>query len=442
MTVAPLQEGLGPLAVAYLERQAWFHRAIADRPAAPLGVAAYDVLRPSDPGLGRLVLQRGAQRFQLLVGWRDPSRVAGVLQGRDAALLGAVRDEPGGRHVLAYDALADDELIVVLLEIVTGGAETARRARRVSTLVSHASLVFDERLFMKCYRVLEQGERPEAELMFRLDAVGFNAMLAPVARWRGHGADLAVVREFLPSALEGRLLALTSLRDVLAHATADERTSERAEAELDPDAETATAGGDLSSEMRRLGQMTAGFHLALAEAFAEEPATGAALAGLVAARGSGGRLDELQRAVAGIEAGAGGQLIRVHGDYHLRRVLRAETGWLVAGFSDDPLYSSSHPDPSLAPRVGSPVEDLADMCFSLHRVALEGLAQRPPDDAGLATALATAWERRNQRAFLAGYLGAERADRLVPADRAAVEALLEAFLLVREQRYEATPSGE
>lgn len=440
--MAPSRDGLERLAVAYLERQGWFHRAVQGRPEEGLAVDAYDVLRPSDPGFGRLLLRRGDQRFQVLVGWRDPSEVAGVLQGRDAALLGAVRDEPSGRHVLAYDALADDELILALLEIVTGGAESAHRARRVSTLVSHASLVFDERLFMKCYRVLEEGERPEAEMMFRLDAVGFNAMLAPVARWRAHGADLALVREFLPSALEGRLLAFTSLRDLLAHAAQpDEAMAEGAAAHLDLDTETATAGGDLSSEMRRLGQMTATLHLALAEAFGEQPAEATALAGLLAAR-SGGRLGELSRAIAGIEKGGGGRLIRVHGDYHLRRVLRAETGWLVAGFSDDPLYASIRPDPSLPARVGSPVEDLADMCFSLHRVALEGLAQRPPAEAELAGALANAWERRNQLAFLGGYLGVEAVDRMVPADPAVIETLLEAFLLVREQRYEATPSRE
>jgi maltokinase len=352
-----------------------------------------------------------------------------------------VRDEPGGRHVLAYDALADDELILALLGIVTGGAESAARARRVSTLVSHASLVFDERLFMKCYRVLEEGERPEVEVMFRLDAVGFNAMLAPIARWQAHGADLALVREFLPSALEGRLLAFTSLRDLLAHAAGvDESAGGGLEGTRDAEAETATAGGDLSSEMRRLGQTTAQLHLAMAEAFGEQPAEAGTLAGLVASRGSDERLGELIRQVATIDTGEGGRIIRVHGDYHLRRVLRSETGWLVAGFSDDPLYASTLPDPSLAPRLGSPIEDLADMCFSLHRVALEGLAQRPPAEGEVAGALASAWERRNQLAFLEGYLGVERVDRLLPADPGAIETLLEAFLLVRELRYEATPS--
>lgn len=447
--MAPNAEGIGPLAVGYLERQAWYHQAVASSPASAVTIDAFDTLRRGDPGLGRLILRRGRQRFQVLVGWRDPSQVAGVLQGRDAALFGAARDEESGRHVLAYDALADDELILSLLATVTDGRESATRARRVSTLVSHASIVFDERLFMKCYRVLEDGDRPEAEVMFALDRLGFDAMLAPVARWRAYDTDLALVREFLPSALEGRLLAFTSLRDLLAHASESDEGGERTEPILDLDAETATAGGDLSSEMRRLGQMTAQLHLALVEAFGDEPADPAGvsspLAALARAEESAGtatRLEELARAIGTIEKGGGGRTIRVHGDYHLRRVLRSEPGWLVAGFSDDPLYATGANDASLAPRQGSPVEDLADMCFSLHHVAVEGLGQRPPAEADMAGQLASAWERRNQLAFLSGYLSAEEVDRLLPAEPAAIEALLEAFLLVRERRYEATPSEE
>lgn len=442
---------MGALAAGYLERQAWYRRAIRDSPEVPVTVDAYDTLRDGEPGLGRLILRRGARRFQLLVGWRDPAQVAGVLQGREAALLGAVRDEARGGHVLAYDALADDELLLALLSIVSGGAESARRVRRVSTLVSHASLVYDERLFMKCYRVLDEGERPEAEVMSRLDRIGFNAMLAPVARWRSHGLDLALVREFLPSALEGRLLAFTSLRDLLAHAAeADEAVADGQDhVALDADTETATAGGDLASEMHRLGQTTASLHLALASAFGDEPADPVALAAhvrdLAAAGGNGRgtrRLADLAEAIATVEPGAAGRTIRVHGDYHLRRVLRAETGWRVAGFSDDPLYATGGPGPSLPARHGSPVEDLADMCFSLHLVAVEGLAQRSPAEAEVAGDLAMAWERRNQLAFLEGYLGVGDVDRLVPADPAAIEALLEAYIALRQRRYEATPSGE
>ncbi|MCU1495466.1 MAG: aminoglycoside phosphotransferase [Acidimicrobiaceae bacterium] len=445
MTVASNPVELAPLAFSYLERQVWYQTAIESAPPGPLELISIDVLRSARPGLARLLLGRGEHRFQLLVGWRTPAEVAGVLRGRESALLGPWADDEGS--VLAYDAIADDELDIELLAHVTGGSERASRVRRVSTLVSHASLVFDERLFMKCYRLLEHGARPEVEVVLRLDAVGFNALLAPVAHWREDGYDLALVREFLPSALEGRLLALTSLRDLLAHASeGDERSGEGPGHEGDgpgvddPDAECASAGGDLASEMRRLGGTTARLHLALAAAFGDRPAGPSTFADAEAAvtAGSGEAMGQLASRLAAINAPAAGRTIRLHGDYHLRRVMRSETGWLVAGFSDDPLYAVARADGSLPGRRGSPLEDLADMCFAIRRVAGEALAQRPESEADTAGRLAAAWERRNQAAFLEGYVTTDGVRRLLPRDPAMTELILSGFELAREQRYEAT----
>ncbi|MDA8295920.1 MAG: hypothetical protein M0004_04910 [Actinomycetota bacterium] len=440
---APLATSLFDLARTYLERQVWFHRAIAGKPEGELSLVAADVLRHDEPGLARLLVARGSQRFQLLAGWREATAVGGVLKGRESALLGSAPvPGDGTQGVLVYDALADDDLLTRLLALVTEGREHAERVRRVATLVSHASLVFDERLFMKCYRVLEEGERPEVEMMFRLEAAGFAALLQPVARWRGYGCDLAVVREFLPSALEGRLLALTSLRDLLAHASGTDEQGGVGSlgGEIDPDAETASAGGDFSAEMRRLGVMTAGLHAAMSTAFGAQAAEPARVAKIIAAGGSP-RLAALGEQIGAAAPESLGASIRVHGDYHLRRVMRAERGWLVAGFGDDPLYASAKPDPSLAPRVGSPIEDLADMCFSLHRVAAEALAQRPASEAEVAADLAAAWERRNCEAFLAGYLRSPEVQVLLPGSSETVELLLTAFGAVRAHRYEATPSA-
>lgn len=428
---------LGAMASAYLERQVWYQRAIEDASPGRPEVIVAEMLRDERPGIARFMLGLGDRRFQVLIGWRTPTEVAGVLRGRESALLGPWND--GSGSVLAYDAVADDELAIELLVQATGGRERAQRVRRVSSLVSHASLVFDERLFMKCYRVLEHGSRPEVEVVLRLDNVGFNSLLAPVGHWREDGYDLALVREFLPSALEGRLLALTSLRDLLAHASAGEESrsadapsGERDGADVaDPDIECASAGGDLASEMRRLGATTGGLHLALSTAFGTRmpgPSTFAEAAAPGSAAGG----------AATIEPAAAGRTIRLHGDYHLRRVMRSETGWLVAGFSDDPLYAQPAADGSLPGRHGSPLEDLADMCFSLRRVAREALAQRPADELDTAELLAAAWVRRNEAAFLEGYITTNGVRRLLPRDPAVTELLLAGFEAAREQRYEAT----
>ena len=59
---------------------------------------------------------------------------------------------------------------------------------------------------MKSYRVLEAAPRLEVELLGKLDQVGFASMLRPVAHWERSGWDLALVRQYVPGAVEGRLL--------------------------------------------------------------------------------------------------------------------------------------------------------------------------------------------------------------------------------------------
>ena len=270
-----------------------------------------------------------------------------------------------------------------LLAVATAGREKAKRARLVHSLVSHASLVYDEKLFMKSYRVLEPAPRPEIELMLRLEEVGFEHTLRPVATWERNGRDLALVREYIPGAVEGRLLALTSLRDLLGRYLDDGRPKLE---------DVGGAGGDLSSEVRRLGEATGSLHLALAEAFG------------VRSLPEGDTL--------------GTAAIRVHGDYHLRRVFRTDAGWIVGGFGDDPLIGKA--SDSDEPRQGlfaSPLEDLADLSYSLRQVAAEAVAAQPAATRTQGERLAKAWERRNRGAFLSGYLGVGGIRRLVALDR-------------------------
>jgi predicted trehalose synthase len=196
--------------------------------------------------------------------------------------------------------------------------------------------------------------------------------------------------------------------------------------------------------MRRLGATTALLHVALATAFGDRPAGVSTFAEAETAVSAepGEDAEQLASRIAQIDPAVAGRVIRLHGDYHLRRVMRCETGWLVAGFSDDPLYAVPDVDGSLPGRRGSPLEDLADMCFSLHRVAREALARRPVSEAGTAERLAEAWERRNQRAFLEGYVTTDGARRLLPREPAVTELLLTGFEIARERRYEATTSAD
>lgn len=408
------QQRLIDLAMHYLDRQSWFMQAAGDRRDV-LRCTLLVQLSDAEPGLFRMVFEKGDIRLQLFVGTRRSSGLLGTLHNQDASLLGAV--EIDGDSHLAYDALADDECCRVLLGLATSGAEEGLRVRRVASLVSHASLVFDDRLFMKCYRILEEGERPEAALLFGLDAVGFNAMVAPVARWREDSVDLALVREYLPSALEGRVLALTSLRDLLAYVneTEDESGFHAIAAGDSSDEVAASAGGDVAGEIRRLGQTTARLHLALAEVFGDEPyfADGAA------------------------DGESFGRAIRLHGDFHLRRVMRSDAGWLISGFGDDPIFADVAPGEPMPVHFGSPLEDVSDMFLALEEVAYEALRLRLVAEQPFAEPLCEAWIRRNRWSFLRGYLEVGGIERLLPSSKEQQEQLLAQFLLVRERRYRA-----
>jgi maltokinase len=283
--------------------------------------------------------------------------------------------------------------------------------------------VFDERLFMKCYRVLEAQERAESSVLFGLDAVGFNAIISPVARWSDGGVDLALIREFLPSALEGRLLALTSLRDLLAYVneTEDESGFRPIAAGSSADEVAASAGGDIAFEMRRLGQTAARLHVALAEAFGD-----VALAP---------RDDLLTTSAEAPPAEAWGREIRLHGDFHLRRVMRTDGGWIISGFGDDPLFAAATASGSVAARSGSPLEDVADMFFALREVANEAIRLRSSAEQPYAAPLAHAWTRRNQQSFLRGYLEVDQVARLLPSDEVIRMQLLARYVALRNERF-------
>jgi maltokinase len=394
-----------PLVGPYLARQAWAQTALGSfgEPSVPAAVIDVEVLRTEHPGMASVIVECRGCTFHLVLGWRSVAVAPGVLGAQAGAVLGPAAD--GSGEVLVYDALADAELVVGLLAAASQGAEQARRGRVVQSLVSHSSLVYDDRLLMKCYRVIEPRPRPEIEMVRRLDAAGFTHMVAPVAHWQRGGRDLALIRAFVPGAVEGLALAQTSLRDLLARAEITEHGAAFADVGL--------AGGDFGPEMRRLGETTAQMHLALADAF-----------------GVGTIRDSRSDATPAI---------RVHGDYHLRRVMRTDAGWLVAGFGDDPLMGAAAGAGSQGEgRFASPLEDVADLCCSLSIAAGEALALQTERTRAHARALARGWERHNVAGFVNGYVGLPGITGLIPESRVDVDVIVGELVA---RRAEQRPQG-
>jgi predicted trehalose synthase len=82
----------------------------------------------------------------------------------------------------------------------------------------------------------------------------------------------------------------------------------------------------------------------------------------------------------------------------------------------------------------SPLADVADVLWSLHRVAQVAASDRDPADRAAVAPLADAWEVRNRRAFMAGYVATPGIGGLLPANRDHLVALVAAFELARDAR--------
>ena len=408
-----MTEGRRPvdeLLAGYLGRQRWYSGA----PPTTATVADREDLAE---GLEWLLVDAGGARYQVVLGRRWAAPPPEFLHGHDDAVLGVVDDQ------VVFDATLDPDYARLLLGRVAPHEE-AHLVRPMGAEQSNTSLVFDDRVVLKLFRRLHTGPNPDVEITTALAATGFTHVAEPLGVWRRGDVDLAVCSRYLAGGAEGWALALTSLRDL--YATGGD----------DP----AAAGGDFAAEAGRLGEVTAGLHLALAESFGSERGDPAAWAKTVeaqAARLEEGDLDPilLEAFVERLRAVAEpGSAIRVHGDYHLGQVMRTDSGWFVLDFEGEPARS-------LAERrlPSSPLKDVAGMLRSLQYAAAVALSERDELEQERLFQLAEAWERRNRMAFLRGYLCTEGVEALLPeagADRHAVLAAFELDKAVYEVLYE------
>jgi maltokinase len=431
--VRDVVEGINRLVAPFLARQRWFSG--SDAPSS-VTVIDQEVWKDGWPALVEVLIEADGAVYQVPLGLRPAGERPEFLRGRDDAILGEL--EVGGSAALAYDAIADPELCMALLDVVGSSKETAERVRPVGGEQSNTSLVFDERLILKVFRRIHPGRNLDVEVTEALGDVGFDHVARPVATltrtFAGSEYDLAVVQPFLTGAVDGWALALTSLRDLFGVGDTQPVPVIRDDMpppEIDP----AQAGGDFSAEARRLGTITAGMHAAMCEAFGSEPGDARSWAMRIGREVEAAAHPEFDKAQAQrvVERLArvrdAGPAIRVHGDYHLGQVLRADAGWFVLDFEGEPARP-----PAERRQRSSPLKDVAGMLRSFHYASSVAGIDR---DADCAT-LASAWEDRNRRAFLDGYARSAGKAGLLPAgdDTAAVLAGFELEKAVYELGYE------
>jgi maltokinase len=167
-------------------------------------------------------------------------------------------------------------------------------------------------------------------------------------------------------------------------------------------------------------------HVALADAFGRHEADVKGWATSIATQVDALELGDVDRKaaqeivdrLADIDAGPA---IRVHGDYHLGQVLRTDHGWYVLDFEGEPARPIED-----RRRPSSPLKDVAGMLRSFHYATAVARTER--DEAALED-LAAAWEERNRKAFLRGYVQAAGPGNILPSDPDFVDVVIAAFEL-------------
>jgi maltokinase len=403
LEAVPLRDSAPLLVMALIEAR--FHPGTHETYQVPLG------LRPASEGWTERVIAEADE-------WTIYDALADPALGRE--LLHAMRSE----RELAVD---EGTLSFHWAESAGAGLGGTVEVRPVGVEQSNSSVVFGDELILKAFRRVEPGVNPELELLRFLSERGFPniATLAGWYQWEGRllDATLGILQQFLAGARDGWELALDQLAS-------------------DPEA--------FLGMVRSLGEVTGELHTALGseasdQAFAPEEPSMESLSLLVATvdeqierefvelpdseavapiMGRGQDVRERLQFLSHI--GAGGKVIRTHGDYHLGQTMLTDRGWVILDFEGEPARTL--PERRLK---RSPLRDVAGMLrsFSYAAAGSELLRGRPAPEG---------WEGRAREAFLNGYN--DRVDpSLLPPGQEATNRLLSVFELekaVYELRYE------
>jgi maltokinase len=427
--------------VQWLTGQRWF--ASKARDVVGLEVLASVPLRDDPPLLTILLVEArfGSgthERYQLVLGGvprdapGDPAgliHVAGDWDVDDALAQRGAAGELVRLMAAGGDVAGTDAGIRFSWREGAPGPPVAGSERAMGAEQSNTSVVLGERLAVKVFRRLEAGLNPELEMLRFLSAREF-ASIAQLDGWYEYvgeqmDATLGIAQRFVTGGRDGWELGLDALaagdgdgafvaRLGELGAVTGQMHSVLASEATDP----AFAPEDPSEEM--LSLLSATIDEEIERVFVDLPDEPAVAP--IAGRGQEVR-DQLQLLS---HIGAGGRMIRTHGDYHLGQTLLAPEGWVLLDFEGEPARPLSE-----RRRKRSPLRDVAGMLRSFAYVASAAEILR-------SVAVPADWEPRARAAFLEGWQ--ETVDpSLLPAGHGATDKLLSIFELekaVYELRYE------
>ncbi|NUB13102.1 phosphotransferase, partial [Azospirillum brasilense] len=151
------------------------------------------------------------------------------------------------------------------------------------------------------------------------------------------------------------------------------------------------------------------------------------------------RADVMNRLAELADTPPQGDKTRIHGDYHLGQVLRAQNDWYIIDFEGEPAKSLEE-----RRAKHSPLRDVAGMLRSFNYATWAALFRIDEtgalEEAGAVMEAALDWERRSMQSFLEAYRAAMAACPDVPDGTATDRRLLALFLMEKalyEIAYEA-----
>jgi maltokinase len=423
----------------WIVEQRWFGSKARD--VAHIEISECVPLREEPPMLALALVEarfgEGThETYQVPIGLRPASerwseRV--IAKAGGLTLYDALADPACGRELLHRMRSGDEETVSEGVLRFRWAASAAAGlggtvdVRPVGVEQSNSSIVFGDALILKAFRRVEPGVNPELELLRFLSERGF-PNIASLAGWyefegRFIDATLGILQEYVAGARGGWELALEQvtsdpdglLEDLhtLGEVTGDLHTvlgSDNTTPEFAPDEPSHEA----------LALLTADVDEQIERIFRDLPDTEA----LMPIAGRGQDVRETLQALSHI--GAGGRVIRTHGDYHLGQTMLSGRGWVILDFEGEP----ARPLPERRLKR-SPLRDVAGMLRSFSYVTAGARLLRGVD-------VPEEWEERARAAFLEGYF--EHVDSgLLPPGEGPTAQLLSVFELekaVYELRYE------
>jgi len=349
------------------------------------------------------------------------------------------------------------------------GVGEAAPARLLTGEQSNSSVIYGDRLILKFFRRVEEGENPDLEIgRFLTERARFPhvARIAGSLDYEtadGALATQAILQEFTANQGDAWRYALKTLSAFYERAGDLPSGASLAGASQSAPEFAGEAMTRLLAEIELLGQRTAELHLALASveddaAFAAEPftiesqdrlqesfarLTSGTLAMLRAGmahvpaeyQSKAAEIAARERDILGIFGAAllapiGAKRIRIHGDYHLGQVLYTGSDFVIIDFEGEPARP-------LAERrmKQSPLQDVAGMLRSFHYLAFAPLVAKAaggPDSRRLQlTRWAEAWSRCAANRFLGRYYEISGGANYLPGSSQERGKLLEMYLLAK-----------